>query len=311
MNGSFQTLLSRAWHRVLFRWRRDQLDEELREELSFHFDRIQAERSGAGLAPQSVAAQSRRQIGNLTLAREECREMWSFMSLERFLQDLRYAIRMYGRTPGFTAISVVSLALGIGGNAAMFSLVNACWFALCPYATGKPGSDYGDISRAAVPLFQERSRAMEIAAVSVGSEINLAGQGPAIRVTGSSASPNFLSVLGASVARGRNFKPGEEFPGRDNVVILSHSLWKNLFGSDPAAVGRIVRLNGADREIVGIMPAGFSYPSARVQLWIPMRLDPSNFAEYWGTGYMPLVARLRPGAAIGEAQGRSGSWSRI
>ena len=304
MSGSFQTLFSRAWNRVLFRWRRNQLDDELREELSFHLDQIQTERNGAGLAPQSAVEQSRRQLGNLTLAREECREMWSFMSLDRFLQDLRYAIRMYGRTPVFTAISVVSLALGIGGNAAIFSLVNALLVRPLPYTQPENLVRItGTYPRAAVPFFRERSRAMEIAAVSIGSEINLAGQGPAIRVTGSSASSNFLSVLGASVARGRNFKPGEESPGRDNVVILSHSLWKHRFGSDPSAVGRIIRLNGADREIVGIMPAGFSYPSARVQLWMPMRLDPSNFVEYWGTEYMPLVARLRPGAAIGEAQG--------
>ena len=304
MIGSIQALLSRAWNRVLFRWRRDRLDEELREELSFHLDQIRTELNGKGLAPQSAVEQSRRQIGNLTLAMEDCRGMWSFMNFEQFVQDLRYAIRMYGRTPVFTAISMVSLALGIGGNAAMFSLVNALLVRPLPYTQPENLVRItGTFPRAALPFFQERSQAMQIAAVSIGSEINLAGQDPAIRVTGSSASPNFLTVLGASVARGRSFKSGEVSPGRVSVVILSHSLWKGFFGSDPSAVGRIVRLNGVDREIVGIMPPGFSYPSARVQLWIPMRLDPSNFVEYWGSEYMPLVARLRPGSAIGEAQG--------
>ncbi len=304
MNGPVQTFLSRAWHRVVFRWRRDRLEEELREELSFHFDQVQAELDSAGMPRRPAAEQTRRQLGNLTLAQEECRDMWSFVGLERFVQDLRYAIRMYARTPVFTAISVVSLALGIGGSTAMLSLVNALLVRPLPYTQPeKLVRITGTYPRAAVPLFRERSRAMEIAAVSAGSESNLAGHGPAVRVTVSSASTNFLSVLGISVARGRTFQPGEDAPGRDNVVILSDTLWKDLFGGDPSAVGQVIRLNGTAREIVGILPAGFSYPSARVQLWIPMRLDPSNFVEYWGAEYMPLVARLRSGAAIGEAQG--------
>ncbi|MGJ5820785.1 ABC transporter permease [Paludibaculum fermentans] len=304
MNRSFETLLTRAWNRLLFRWRRDRLEQELQEEISFHLDQIETELHGEGLEPGLVWAQSRQRIGNFTLAREECRGMWSFMSIERLLQDLRYALRMYARTPVFTAISVVSLALGIGGNAAMFSLVNALLVRPLPYAQPENLIRItGTYPRAAVPLFRERSRAMQIAAVSVGSELNLAGQGPAIRVTGSSASPNFLSVLGVSVERGRQFRPEDESPGRGNVVILSHSLWKGLFGGDPLVVGRMIRLNGVDREIVGILPAGFSYPSASVQLWIPMRLDPTNFVEYWGTEYMPLVARLRQGATMSEAQG--------
>jgi len=211
---------------------------------------------------------------------------------------------MYGRTPVFTAISVLSLALGIGGNAAMFSLVNTLLVRPLQYSQPERLVRItGIYPRAAVRFFQERSRAMDVAAVSTGSEFNLMGQGLAVRVTGSSASPNFLPVLGTAVARGRGFNPGEESPGRDGVVIVSNSFWKERLTSDPSAVGRAIRLNGVDREIVGIMPAGFSYPSAKVELWVPMRLDPSNFQEYWGTEFMPLIARLRQGAAIGEAQG--------
>jgi putative ABC transport system permease protein len=184
-----------------------------------------------------------------------------------YVEDLRFALRMYGRAPVFTAISVLSLALGIGGNAAMFSLVNALLVRPLPYR--QPDSLVrvtGIYPRAAVPFFQVQSRTMDIAAVSPDAEFNLTGQGPATTVTGSMASPNLLSVLGASVARGRSFNPGEESPGRDNVVIVSDALSKDRFGGDPSALGRVVRLNGIDREIVGVMPASFSYPSARVQL---------------------------------------------
>ena len=204
----------------------------------------------------------------------------------------------------FTAISVLSLALGIGGNAAMFSLVNTLLVRPLQYRQPERLVRItGVFPRAAVPFFRDRSHSLDVAAVSTGSEINLTGQGPATRITASSASPNFLSVLGASVERGRSFDAGEASPGRDGVAIVSHSFWKDRLGSDPSAVGRTIRLNGVDREIVGIMPAGFSYPSAKIELWVPMRLDPSNFVEYWGTEFMPIIARLRAGSAIGEAQG--------
>src|SRR5207247_702556 len=103
------------------------------------------------------------------------------------------------------------------------------------------------------------------ASVSAGNEANLTGQGPAVRLFGSSATPNFLDVLGSPVVLGRTFKAGEELPGRGALVIISHSLWIERFGGQSSAIGRIVRINEVDREVVGVMPAGFSYPSAKVQ----------------------------------------------
>jgi putative ABC transport system permease protein len=304
MSGLLQTWFARTWHRFVFRWRRDELARELEQELDFHFAQKQAENRRAGLEPQFAAELSRRQMGNITVAKEDCRDMWSFMRWERVLQDLRHAMRMYGRTPVFTAVCVLSLAVGIGGNAAMFSLVNALLVRPLPYAQpDRLVRITGIYPRAALPFFQERSRTMEIAAISAGSEINLTGQGEASRFFGSNASSNFLSVLGASVALGRDFQPGEDNPGRDHVVIISHSIWKERFSGDASAVGRVIKLNGVDREIIGVMPAGFGYPSAKVQLWFPMRLDQSNFLEYWGTEFMPLVARLRPDASLTGAQG--------
>jgi predicted permease len=303
MTGLVQTWLVRAWHRIQFRWRRERYARELAEELEFHFEQKQAECRRSGIGSESSVDFSRRQMGNMTLAKEECRDMWSFLKFERILQDLRHAARMYAQTPVFTAICILSIALGIGGNAAMFSLVNALLVRPLPYShPERLVRITGIYPRAAVPFFREQSRAMEIAAISAGSEVNLTGQGEASRFFGSKASPNFLSVLGSQVAMGRSFKPGEEFPGRDRVVIISHSMWKDRFGGDASILGRFIRLNGVEREIVGVMPAGFSYPAAKVQLWFPMRLDPSNSEEYWGSEFMPLVARLRPGATLGEAQ---------
>lgn len=293
MGAPIPAFLARIWRRFLFRWRRDQLHRELAEELSFHLEQKK---------------DSRAEMGNLTLAVEECRDAWSFMSLERFFQDLRFAIRMYARSPVFTSVSVLSLALGIGANAAMFSLVNSLLVRPLPYQQpDRLIRITGIYPRAALPFFQMNSHTMDIGAVNRGSEFNLTGQGSATRVTGSFASQNFLSILGTTIACGRAFNPGEESPGRDHVVILSHSLWKEKFGGDPSVLGRVIRLNDVDREIVGIMPAGFSYPSAKVQLWIPMRLDSSNFLEYWGAEFMPLIARLRPEVSLAAAQSETRS----
>ncbi len=303
MNRSLHSMLARGWRRLRFCKRRAQLYEDLTEELELHRLLQQEEHRRAGLTPQSANQLSRKQMGNITLAKEECRNMWSFLRLERVLQDLRYAARMFGRTPVFTSVAVLSLALGIGGNAAMFSLVNTLLLRPLPYhQPDRLLRITGIYPRAAIPFFQQQSRAMDIAAVSTGSEFNLTGQGTATRVFGSSSSSNFLTVLGSSVAEGRGFNPGEDLPGRDGVVLISHSLWKQRFGGDPAILGRIVTLNGINRAIVGVMPAEFNYPSAKVQLWIPMRLDPSNFLEYWAGEFVSLVARLRPGAAIVDAQ---------
>ena len=285
--------LLRVWRHLVFRWRRTELDHELAEELEFHH----------ALKQQAVGELSHIQMGNMTIAAEECRDMWSFLRLERLLHDIRYAARMFRRTPGFTAIAVLSLAVGIGGNAAMFTLVNTLLVRPLPYRQpDRLVRITGIFPRAAVPFLQQQTRTMDVAAVSPGSEYNLTGQGEAIRIVGSAASANAFSVLGDSPARGRTFEPGEDSPGRDSLVILSNSLWRTKFAGDPAVIGRVIALNGVHRQIVGIMPPAFSYPSAQVQAWVPLRLAASNFLEYWAGGFVPLVARLRARANLAQSQ---------
>jgi predicted permease len=303
MKRSLQSMLIQTWGRVLFPWQRARFSRELAEELETHEFLKRQDLSRRGLDPRSAEETTRREMGNTTFHKEECRNLWTFLSIERFLQDLRYAARTFRRTPIFTAVAVASLALGIGGNAAMFTLVNALLVRPLPYsAPERLVRVTGIYPRAAVSFFEQRSRALDIAAVSTGSEMNLNGIGTAIRVVTSSASCNFLDVLGASVAKGRSFRPGEDLPGRDALVLISDSLWKEQFGADPAIIGRVVKVNGINRQIAGVMPAGFSYPSAKVQLWIPMRLDPSNFLEYWGAEFVPFIGRLGPHATLPDAQ---------
>ncbi len=303
MRPTLSSTPSRLWRRVFFRLRREKLDRELAEEMEFHRLMVQAENRRAGLAAAEAIEASRRQMGNIAFTTEECRDTWSFMRLETLLQDIRYASRLFRRTPAFTAIAVLSLALGIGGNAAMFSLVNALLIRPLPYR--EPDRLFritGIYPHAAVPFFQQRARTMEVAAVSPESEFNLSGTGEATRVSGSEVSANFLSVLNVSPLIGRGFAAGEDSPGRDAVVVLSHALWQSKFAGDRDVLGRVISLNGTNRQIIGIMPPGFSYPSSKAQVWIPMRLDPTNFLGFWGGSFVPLVARLRSGSSAPQVQ---------
>ncbi len=223
--------------------------------------------------------------------------------MNRLLQDIRYGVRMLRKAPGFTAIAVLTLALGIGANTAIFSLVNGILLAPLPYP--KPEqlvSVTGTYPKGAVVAMQEQVHSMDIAAYSEGHEFNLTGNGEPVRLTGAMVSAQLFSVLGARPDFGRAFYPGEDRSGQDGYVILSHSLWQQRFGSDASIVGHSVELEGVSRQVLGVMPAEFRFPSSKTQLWVPLPNDPRNTVSYWASDFMPVIGRLRPGATIPQAQ---------
>lgn len=223
--------------------------------------------------------------------------------MEQLNQDLRFAIRALAKNPRFTIVALLSLVLGIGGNAAVFSLVDSVLIRQLPYPHAQSLVRVtGYYPQGAVVAFQDQSRTMEVAAHTTGEEVNLSGQGEAIRIVGSSVSANLFSVLGAGAELGRVFQQGEDKPGRDNIAILSDSLWRQKFASDPGIVGRMISIDGVNRQVVGVMSPGFDFPSGQIKVWIPIRLDPSNEVNYWDAGYMPLIGRLRPGATMAQAR---------
>lgn len=218
-------------------------------------------------------------------------------------QDLRYALRMLTKNPGFSAVAILTLALGIGCNSAVFSLVNSVL--LRPLQYSQPERLVrvtGFYPKGAVAAMQRMSRSLEVASYTADSEFNISGRGEAIRVAGSAVSANFFAVLGSEATMGRALRSGDDQPGRDSVVVLSHTLWRNKFDSDPAIVGRVVNINGQSREVLGVMPAHFAFVAGKPQLWIPLHFDSSNMGEMWGAGYMPMIARLGDGVAIPAAR---------
>ncbi|HEY7211713.1 MAG TPA: ABC transporter permease [Bryobacteraceae bacterium] len=293
----------RLYRRLQFCLRRAEAAQALDDELAFHQDMKQRDNERAGYERNVAHDLSRKQMGNVTLAREESRESWGFLRLDRFVADLRYAVRSFAKTPLFTSITVLSLAVGIGGSLAVFSLIDALLIRPLPYrAPDRLVRITGTYPRAALDFFRARSRSMRIAAVSTGSEFNLIKAGTTFRVMASAVSPDLFDLLGTQVAIGRSFRQQEDLPGRDHVIILSASLWKEKFASDPGIVGQMVSLDGVERQIAGIMPADFSFPSGAVKVWIPMRLDPSNFLEYWSGEFVPFIGRLQPGFKLQAAQ---------
>lgn len=240
-------------------------------------------------APESLGPGSTRRQGPLP-------EVW---------RDLRYAVRVLMKSPGFTTLALLSLALGIGGNAAIFSIVSAVLIRPLPYqdpARLVRAANDGYYPPGGLVALQQRSRTMELAGFSPGLELNLTGGGEAWRLAGCSVSANFFDVLGARAEIGRGYGLGDDHPGQDRLVVLSHATWQEKFGGDPAIIGRVISLGGVDRQIVGIMPPSFAFPDDTTQFWIPLHLDSRDPGAYWARGYMPVVGRMRAGATLLQAQ---------
>jgi predicted permease len=302
--------LGRTGRRILLWARRDRLARELAEELELHLHLKQAGEREQG-STHTRDLQSRREMGNMTLAKEESRDMWGFVSVDSLLHDIRYALRTFARNPGFAGISILSLALGIAGNTAIFSIMNTLLIKPLPFRDPSRLERITQLyPKAIFEYFQQHSKTMDIAFVSPATEFNLTGAGPASRIAGSEVSDNFFSVLGVTVERGRAFEPGEDRPGNDGVVILSRELWRTKFHEDANIIDRAITLSGVNRRVVGIAPATFSFPSSKVQFWIPARIDPSNATDYWGGAFVPLIGRLRPEANIEQARGEIHSLAR-
>ncbi|HUI56809.1 MAG TPA: ABC transporter permease [Bryobacteraceae bacterium] len=222
-----------------------------------------------------------------------------------FWRDLRYALRILKRSPGFTALAVLSLALGIGGNAAMFRILHAALIRPLPYTDPDrlvQAANSGYYPPGGLVDLQQESRTMELAGYNPGLELNLTGSAEPWRLKGTAISANLFQVLGVGVALGRAFRPGEEDAGRDNLVILSHELWQDRFGGDPAIVGHVVMLGGVSRQVVGVAMQGFAFPDSTTRFWIPLHFDLRDPTAYWARGFMPVIGRLRGGVSVGQAQ---------
>src|SRR5215813_7761364 len=234
--------------------------------------------------------------------------------MQTLWQDLRYGARMLLKNPGFTLIAVLTLALGIGANTAIFSVVNRVLLFRLPYkdagrlvmvwgANPQQGATIDLVSPTDLADWRAQNTVFEDLAATNDAPYNLTGMGEPESLFGYSLAANFFQVTGLQPALGRTFTPEEDRAGAPGVVILSHRLWQRRFGSDRNVVGRSVNLNGAPHTIIGVMPAGFQHPQ-RSELWTPLRLNSlnANQANDRSFRYLRVVGRLKPGVTLERAQ---------
>jgi putative ABC transport system permease protein len=226
------------------------------------------------------------------------------------LQDLRYGFRMLLKQPGFTLVAVVTLALGIGANTAIFSVVNAVLLRPLPFSDSQrlvmvwnrgvaaAGGDRTPLAVADVLDWRAQNHVFEGVAAFSPANLNYSGGDNPIQVRGANVTANFLSVLGLGVQLGRDFQSVDEKTGGPATVIVSDQFWRTHLNADPQAIGRTIKLNGAPANIIGVMPPQVNFPSSEVQLWRALQIDqPKRRGPYFLRG----VARLKPGVAIDQA----------
>jgi predicted permease len=283
---------------------RGKRQQQLEQEIAGHLEIAKRDRLDRGDSAQHADSAVRREFGNVALVQHVTRDQWGWLWLEEFLLDVRYAARMMRRNLGVTLIAVLTLVLGIGANTAIFSLVDGVL--LRPLSLPDANrlvaiSTY--YPKGAFVVMRNQSRTMDFIAQSDNTAFNLTGRDLPIRLIGNAVSANWFAVLGVQAAQGRTFQEGEDQPGKDDIVILSHSLWERQFNSDTNIIGRSILLEGTNRRVVGVMPADFRFPSPKTELWVPLNLDPRKTGDYWGSSYMPITARLRREATLEQAKG--------
>jgi len=283
--------------RSLFRWA--QADQELDDELRDHLERKTEEYIAQGTTEEEAHRRARLDLEGFEQTKEKCRDARRVNWIQDLVQDLRYSLRMLRKSPGFTAVAVLTLALGIGANTAVFSSVDALMLRSLPYpeADRLVSISLNYLPEAAYERFREGTRTLDLAGFQyVG--LNLSGNAEAVRLKGATVSDNFFSVLGVHAAQGRIFERGDNAAGRDHIAVLSYPIWQNRFAGDPNVIGRVIPIDGVDREIVGIMPAGFGFPNREIDIWVPFVLQSPDL---WGN-WVQMFGRMKPGITIDQAR---------
>ncbi len=299
----------RVWMQLRTLFRRNRNAQQLDDEIQFHLEQQIAENIASGMSRDEARYAAMRTFGNPTFLKEATRDTWGWTRLEEITRDVKYACRALSRAPGFTAVAVLTLALGIGANSAVFTVVNGVLLRSMPFPESdrlflvsltprggpfewQPGVSDGDYL-----AFRDQDRAFEeIASFSRGTTATLTGAGDAVQIPVAYVTTEFFSLLRTSPEIGRGFLAGEREPGNDSVAVLSDELWKVRFGSDSKILGKRIRLDDVSRTVIGVMPPGFVFPDAKAWLPLSIRIDEHNSFT------RPVVGRLKTDISAQQAQ---------
>ena len=293
---------------------RRRIDREFEQELDAHLSMLIYENVRRGMAPDEARREARLRLGGMTQLRETNRELQGLSWLDNLWQDLRYAFRTLWHAKWVSLAAVATLALGIGANTALFSIVDTVLLRSLPFADPgrlvmlgqqdphSPGSGTSYFSPTTFFDWRSQNHSFSsMAAVDTVPEVQVtfAGHGEPIEVYSQIVSANFLDVLGVRPILGRNIKPEEDFPNRNNVALVSYALWQRSFGGRATVVGARISIDGFPFTVIGVLPPDFEF-LGRPAFLVPLARDPS---ARWTEGRdIQIVARLRPGASVPQAQ---------
>jgi len=302
------------WLRRLFR--KQSTEKQLDSELQFHLERQIADYVAAGMAPEEARRRARLEFGGMEGVKEECRESRRVHMVDTFLQDVRYGMRMLKKSPGFTLVTILTLALGMGANTTMFSIIDGMLLHPLNFpqldrlvVLSEPLPNSLATSESVAPAdyvdWTRQSTVFEQLAAYSRWPADLTGTGEPEHLDGARVSPSFFSAIGIEAAVGRTFIPEEEQPGQEQVVVISFGLWQDRFSGDPRILESSIRLNGMPYKVVGVMPRDFSFPRA-TQLWVPLSLS-RDFLQEREKQYILALGRLKDGIAPNQAQAEMNS----
>jgi predicted permease len=302
--------------RSLFRKKR--VDQELSEELRFHLERLIEDEVAKGMAAEEARYLALRELGGIEQIKEECRDMRRVNYVEDLLRDFGFGLRQLRRNPGFTAVAVITLALGIGANTAIFSMVNSIMLRALPYRQpqqlyvinesvrqwvgNSPWGAYFPVNAGNFLLWQHECPAISVMALIGPATLNMTGKGMPRQVRGLRVSADLFSIMGIRPQLGRVFLPEEDQLGRDHEVILTAQFWQQVYNSDRQVIGKSITLDNLPYTVVGIMPENFRFPqlpqlgNETPELFKPIGFEPWNLWSGLGGFNFLAVARLKAGA---------------
>jgi len=300
--------------------RRDRMMKDLDQDIREHIAIETQDNIDRGMSPEEARYAAVRKFGNVTRVQEDTRDVWTFVWLEQLGQDIRYALRMLRKSPGFTAIAVLTIALGIGATTAIFSVVDATLLHPLPYPEPEqlvsiqddlPGVGARDVGLS-VPEWHdlERSGIFEyVSPLGGGGSVNLTGASQPTRALFLGAAPNYFALLGVKPQLGRAFNPEDHTPGFTLEALISDGLWKRAFGGDPHILGKSLRLDNDLYRVVGVMPPGYHDPGRtteerNVEVWLGNNFDAAPAPPpLRKSRFLPeAIARIKPGLTIAAAQ---------
>lgn len=304
--------------RFISLWRnlfnKDRVEQELSEEVQAYLDLLIEQKIIEGLNPKEARRAAQIEMGGTEQVKERVREIRMGYFLETMWQDLRYGLRVLIKSPVFTTVAVLSLALGIGANTAIFSVVNGILLRPLPYPESEqivdvwhtppqetfPGMTIFSVSPANYIDWRDQSDSFEHIAAYEPAVFSLSTSNDPLSVTGAAITSDFFSILRTNVSQGRTFLPEEEQQGRDHVVIISHGMWQRTFGAKPDVIGQALTLNSQSFTIVGIMPDRFQFPSW-AELWVPLAWS-NEQKQVRAIHDSMVIARLKQNVSLEQAQ---------